>query len=783
MKLKIFISLLFITVCIESWADVWNGDSDKSWYNSGEKEFIITNSAQFKGLADLVNNDGITFENCLIRLNGNIDLNNIQWQPIGYGNPNFGGTEFHGQFIGNDHVVKNLYIDCNQLPYTNYTGVGLFGNFYGEMSGISLSGTILVNNENYSNNNAIYIGGLCGIGSGTIQSCTVNIDMNVTISNTFMVFSLVAGKAKSIKQVKVDGFLNNQSSYYGCFGTLAGYAEEIDQCSVSANIQSMSSNSTNFSRFGGAVGSTTSIHNTIFEGELNIFGNGGNGTISGIAGGCNEIKNVIFAPSEAYISVTFKESWLHDLCIGSICSKFDTNESLVESSYYTNNLNVTSQKGSEISLDDLTSGQVLEGFDTNIWQFEKGSLPSLKTLPVESLPILTENIVLDKQSVDMKVGESTIINATILPENATDKSIIWTSSDESVAIVNQDGSVSSLKIGETDITATATDESKVNAVCHVRVIPTLVESVKLSPDNWRGSEGETFKIEATVLPENASNKTFVWSSSNVSVAIVDSEGNVSAIKAGEADITASALDGSGISAICHITVLPVLVELISLTPTDWSGFEGESFKINASVFPENASNKTFVWSSSNISVAIVDAEGNVSAIKAGEAEIMASALDGSGAIATCHVTVNPVLVELISLNPDNWNGEEGDSFKIEATVYPDNATNKSLEWNSSDNSIAVVDNYGNVSVLSEGICVIVASAIDGSGVYAECRVTGLAGIDVIFTKEDGGFYVYDINGLLLKKDCRKENLNMLTPGIYIIQQGKKSVKLVIRQGD
>lgn len=175
MKFKFFVCLFLLAFSIQSWADVWKGDSDKSWYNSSDKEFVITTSAQFKGLADLVNEDGVTFENCVIRLNGNVDLNNIQWMPIGYGNPNFGGTEFHGHFIGNDHFVKNLYIDCSQLPYSNYTGVGLFGNLYGEISGINLSGTILVNNEGYRNNNSIYVGGLCGNGTGTIQSCTVNI--------------------------------------------------------------------------------------------------------------------------------------------------------------------------------------------------------------------------------------------------------------------------------------------------------------------------------------------------------------------------------------------------------------------------------------------------------------------------------------------------------------------------------------------------------------------------------------------------------------------------------
>lgn len=380
MNLRVILCLLFFIASVLAKADVWFGDSDKSWYRSDQSEFVISNASQFKGLADLVNEAGVTFENCILYLDSDIDLNNIQWMPIGYGNTNFGGTEFLGHFIGNGYRISNLYIDCSQLPYAFYTGIGLFGNFSGEISGIRLSGYVLVNNENYWSNSPVYIGGICGLGSGVIKACSVNVEMNVIVSNDFMSLSNCAGRAKLIKDVKVEGRINFQDSYSGGFGALADYVEDVDQCCVIADINIKRARNTNFSTIGGVVGNGNTISNTIFEGSLCVSGSVGDGTIAGIAGGCSVLNNVIFAPSYTDISAEFDPSWLYDLCVGSLCAKINAEDAIVESSYYSDNLKISSQKGYEVSREYLESGNVLEGFDSNIWQFKKGCLPMIKSL-------------------------------------------------------------------------------------------------------------------------------------------------------------------------------------------------------------------------------------------------------------------------------------------------------------------------------------------------------------------------------------------------------------------
>ncbi len=308
-------------------------------------------------------------------------------------------------------------------------------------------------------------------------------------------------------------------------------------------------------------------------------------------------------------------------------------------------------------------------------------------------------------------------------------------------------------------------------------MPVFVNKIQISPENWDGTVGESFKIEAVVMPENAADKSLTWTSSDEDIASVDAEGNVMALAIGEADIMATAADGSGISATCHVevgaSVIPV--EGISLDKESAELKVGDSIALTATVLPENATDKTVTWSSDNASVASVDENGNVMAISLGTANITAACGDYS---AICAVTVVATMVESIQLTPDKWDGVEGESFKIETVVMPEDASDKSLTWKSSDEAIATVDAVGNVSVLKEGTCVITATAADGSGVSAECIITSVAGVDGIFSAEES-FDIYGVNGILIKKDADRDGLKLLTSGIYLIRQGGDVKKIVI----
>ena len=304
------------------------------------------------------------------------------------------------------------------------------------------------------------------------------------------------------------------------------------------------------------------------------------------------------------------------------------------------------------------------------------------------------------------------------------------------------------------------------------------ENILLTPAEWQGNVGASFTIQAEVLPEETTDKTVIWSSSNESVATVDSEGHVIALNIGEAIITAQ---NGEVSATCKVSVVPVVAEILTLDPTEWSGTAGESFPITATVYPEETTNKTVMWSSSNESVATVDSEGHVIALNIGEAIITAQNGEVS---ATCKVSVVPVVAEILTLDPTEWSGTAGESFPITATVYPEETTNKTIKWSSTNNTVAEVtevNGVGVVTVKNAGECVIIASTVDGSNLTAECQLlVGQSSIDAIFVNETDIVDIYTLQGRMLKKGCGKSEFSRLSAGYYVIVTPYFATTILIR---
>ena len=170
-----------------------------------------------------------------------------------------------------------------------------------------------------------------------------------------------------------------------------------------------------------------------------------------------------------------------------------------------------------------------------------------------------------------------------------------------------------------------------------------VTGVSLNTDSLTLEEGGTATLTATITPSNATDQNVTWSSDNESVATVDQNGRVTAVAQGGATITA-AVDGK--SAKCSVTVnaaAPVPVTSVSLDKTSLGLTEGDTETLTATVEPSDATNKNVTWSSDDTSVATVDASGLVTAVARGTAVITATAADGSGASASCTVTVSSYL--------------------------------------------------------------------------------------------------------------------------------------------
>ena len=334
------------------------------------------------------------------------------------------------------------------------------------------------------------------------------------------------------------------------------------------------------------------------------------------------------------------------------------------------------------------------------------------TCSVTVVPTPVTSVTLNKTSTSLKVGETLTLTATVKPDDATDKTITWDSSDSSVATV-RDGVVTAIKLGSATITAKAGDKS---ATCSITVVPTPVTSITLDKTSASLKVGETATLTATVKPDDVTDKTVIWSTSDASIASV-SNGIVTAIKVGTATITAKAGEKT---ATCSIIVVPTPVTSITLDKTSASLKAGETVTLTATVKPDDATDKTVTWSTSDASIASVS-NGIVTAIKVGTATITAKAGEKT---ATCSIIVVPTPVTSISLDKTSASLKAGETVTLTATVKPDDATDQTVTWTSSDASVATVSN-GVVSAIKLGSATIMAKAGDKT---ATCFVTVLSNI-------------------------------------------------------
>lgn len=165
---------------------------------------------------------------------------------------------------------------------------------------------------------------------------------------------------------------------------------------------------------------------------------------------------------------------------------------------------------------------------------------------------LVTGLTMSQSSLTMNSGTTQQLTVTTTPADAFNANLTWTSSDESVATVDQNGLLTAVAGGSCTITATATDGSGVTATCSLTVIQ-MVTSITLSETHVPLGLDEFVRLTATVLPENAANKNVVWSSSNSDIAPVRN-GRVDAYDYGIVTITCEAADGSGVKATCIVLI-------------------------------------------------------------------------------------------------------------------------------------------------------------------------------------------------------------------------------------
>ena len=356
---------------------------------------------------------------------------------------------------------------------------------------------------------------------------------------------------------------------------------------------------------------------------------------------------------------------------------------------------------------------------------EDGSKKATCAVTVTAANVPVTGVTLNKTQLSLAMGSSETLTATLQPENATNKTVKWSTSDSKIATVDDNGKVTGVAAGTATITVTTTDGSK-TATCKVTVTASNVPvtGVTLNKTQLTLSSGATETLTASLQPENATNKNVSWSSGNTDVATVDANGKVTAKAAGSATITVKTADG-GKTATCKVTVnaSSVAVTGVSVSPESLSLKVGDTSALKAVVSPAEATNQKVTWSSNNAAVASVDDTGKVTAKSAGNAVITATTADG-GKTAACAISVTEanVAVSGVSVTPKSVDLNVGESAPLTAAVSPSNATNKNVSWSSGNTDVATVDTNGKVTAKSAGTATITVTTADGSKT-ANCTIT------------------------------------------------------------
>lgn len=389
------------------------------------------------------------------------------------------------------------------------------------------------------------------------------------------------------------------------------------------------------------------------------------------------------------------------------------------------------------------------------------------------------DVILDQESINFMEGQTSILNATVTPSDANPSTVHWEVEDETIATVDQNGKVTAIHRGETVVNAIADVDGTVFASCAIIVDP-LAYLVSYNPglgqsdateeyveyeteanldfvatrENYRfkgwntdpfATEGlttlkvtkaetlyaiyeeilpekitldkeeltitvrETAKVNAVVTPEDALDKGIRWYSSNEERATVDSEGNITAISKGEVTITAESNRVEGLKAECRVTVEPVYYEISYDVKTNGGNGEISSLKVeegtNANL-DVIATKDDYVFAGWSLSSTATTKEECLTEFTPDKDTILYA-----------------IFVPLtISLDKTHEIIMERQSFVITATISPDFVADKSVTYESSDESVATVDSNGQVIGISPGVAIIKVKPVAGKNVEEICIV-------------------------------------------------------------
>lgn len=391
-----------------------------------------------------------------------------------------------------------------------------------------------------------------------------------------------------------------------------------------------------------------------------------------------------------------------------------------------------SATGTEIKIDSYGHVENPTGEGGKVVVYPPNGLATEVEIPSEPVIVDVERIELVENNITIKKGGKAKITARVLPDNSSNKSVSYISNNENVKVDNE-GNIIGINKGRSIITVSS-NNGKI-AYCNVDVIEesVLVKAIDLNPKEVEIYIGESKEIGAKIVPSNATDRELIWESKNTGVVSVEN-GKITGVGIGEAEVIVSTQDGR-ISENCKVKVKNKIKEVdeLRLKEREIDLKLGSKYKLQVETIPSNATNQKLTYTSNNQNV-IVDATGLITAKNVGTSVITIKSANGK--MVTCKVNITEVVVEVNSISLDSKEIiiKKDEKKQIIATVLPSNATDREITWQSSNRSVATVNN-GVITGVGNGNAVITATSKNGKN--ASVKVTVIVPVESIrITGED-----------------------------------------------
>ena len=315
-----------------------------------------------------------------------------------------------------------------------------------------------------------------------------------------------------------------------------------------------------------------------------------------------------------------------------------------------------------------------------------------------------ESVSISSDDGFVELGRTQQFNAEIFPADATNQTVTWHTTNSDVFTIDENGVLTAVGVGKANVKVRA-DDGRLSSIKTVRVFePVPVTNLTITPENGFVMLGETQEFSAVATPSNASNQEVTWHTTNPDVFTIDFNGVLTPVGVGKANVKARWAEDRTVAAIKTVRVTaPVPVTALSVTSEDGSVLLGETQQFYAEVTPANATNPSVTWHTTNSDVFTIDANGVLTPVGPGKANVKARWAENEHvqAVKTVRITA-PVPVTALTVTSEGGIFSLGETIQFHAEVTPANATNPAVTWHTTNSDVVTIDADGVLTAVGRG---------------------------------------------------------------------------------